>query len=127
MNKDMATKITAKANVASGNTLDCAGAESGVLILNTAAGTTVTLTEGDDSGGVGATAVDAKFIIPTPAAGDVVAGVVAGNVVTYAAAGTAIVGYVGKKQYLTVAIGTPAVDTTIVFVKGELHNRPQGS
>jgi hypothetical protein len=122
MNNDMVTKIKADVTVASGDTVDMSGAEASAILLATINTTAVTLLEGDDSGGVGATAVDPKFIL----VGDEV-GTVAANVVTYGAVASAQIGYVGKKRYVTITVANPAVDTTITLVKGELHNRPYGS
>ena len=120
MNTDLVTKISADITIASGDHVDLDGAESCALILRTQNTTTVTLTEGDESDGSDATAVDDEFIL----VGDAV-GTIAANVVSYTSAVTGIIGYVGKKRYLTVTVANAAVDTTIVLVKGDLHESPE--
>ena len=118
--KDLASNITIDLTVSSGDTVDLLDAESCVITLPVIDTTTITLTEGTDSGGSGATAVAAKFIVS--GAGD--GGTIADNVVTYGASGTANISYVGKQRYLTITIANPATDTTIGLIKGDLRYNP---
>ena len=118
--KDMASKIVADAAIVSGTSIvDTAGAESLTFILNVAAGTTVALQEGDDSGLSDAADVPEEFII---VADD--NATVSGNDVTFAAAGTGVIGVVGSKRYVQPTVGTPAADATIVAVLGDLLKAP---
>jgi hypothetical protein len=118
--RDMVTRAVPLLDVASGDTVDLLGSESNIIGLNVINTTTVTLTEGSDSGGVGATAVAAKYIILGPAD----AGSLAANVVTYAATGFANIGYVGHQRYLTITVANPATDTTIVVYTLDMRNNP---
>lgn len=50
-----------------------------------------------------------------------------GAYVLYSDAGTGVVGYVGKKQYIRATFTNPATDTTIVNIKGDLLTAPTAS
>jgi hypothetical protein len=119
-NRDQATEIIVDLTVSSGDTLDTQTAEAVTVTLPVIATSAITLEEGEDSGGADKTAVGDDFII----VGDGLASSVASGVVTYTAGGTAWIGYVGKKRYLTVTVANPATDTTIGVIKGHLLKSP---
>lgn len=50
-----------------------------------------------------------------------------GPYVAYTEAGTGVIGYIGKKRYVSAVIANPATDTTIVNVKGDLLYSPTAS
>lgn len=113
-NKDQATTIECAADYASGDTLDIQGYESATVVLNVKATTSVALQESDDDSTY--TDVDNDFII----VGDG-AGVATGNDVLYAATGTGVIGYVGKKRYIQATVTDAATDATIVTILGTPH------
>jgi hypothetical protein len=110
--KDNATTVQSDITYASGGALDTRGYMSATFVLATINTTAVALTESDDNSTY--TDVAATNIIK----GDGVAGAIAGNDVTYTAAGTGRIGYVGKKRYVKATVTNAATDTTIVSELG---------
>lgn len=116
--KDLATKINPDITYSSGDTLDTAGYMSATFILETINTTSVAMEESDN--GTDWTDVAAANIIKA----DGVAGAVAGNDVTYTAAGTAVIGYTGKKRYAQATVTNPATNTAIVALLGDPLKAP---
>jgi len=104
MNKDQVTEISANGAVVSATTIiDTQGYQSLTFIASVVNGTTFALKHGEDSGLSDEETVPAAFIV-----GDV----------AYTAGGTGKVGYVGKKRYVEITVGTPATDVTITAIQG---------
>ena len=116
-NKDQATVLKCDITYASGDTLDIQGYESATVILGVVDTSSIALQESDDDSTY--TDVGADFII----VGDG-AGTVSGNDVAYTAAGTGVIGYVGKKRYIQATVTNPATDTTVLTILGTPHKAP---
>lgn len=104
MNKDQVTELTVDATIVSATTIvDTQGYQSLTFSSAVVNGTTYALTHGEDSALSDGAAVPADYVVGQTA---------------YTAGGTGKVGYVGKKRYVQITVGTPATDTTIVAIQG---------
>lgn len=108
---DQQTVLDATVLVSATTILDTVGSESLTVAFEADGSTTViSLEHGDDSGLSDAVAVPAQFLI---------------GELTPAAAGAALVGYVGKKRYVRVTVTNPVAGTSIMALQGK--NRRDGA